>query len=36
MSEMTNTLQGRVNVAEKKIGEFENSTSFCAGASIFW
>ena len=27
MSEMTNTLQGRVNVAEKKIGEFENSST---------
>ena len=36
MSEMTNTLQGRVNVVEKKTGEFENSSSFWAGASIFW
>lgn len=27
MSEMTNTLQGRVNVAEKKTGGFENSTT---------
>ena len=36
MSEMKNTLQGRVNVAEKKIGEFENSASFWAGTSIFW
>ena len=36
MSEMKNTLQDRVNVAEKKTSEFENSASFWAGASIFW